>query len=153
MGDGNNLSDQIFYQHSRFHLRQTEWAPKPVIRVTWLGAQAYAQHYGKRLPTYDEWRTIEQQFPIILDSIQRPANDSMHSHMEMNASTQDGKLTRSGQMAVKEWISSKAPDLSADSRVVEWSAESTQPNVTKRYPWEGFYDVGFRTVLDVHGDS
>jgi hypothetical protein len=73
--------------------------------------------------------------------------------MEMNASTQDGKLTRSGQMAVKEWISSKAPDLSADSRVVEWSAESTQPNVTKRYPWEGFYDVGFRTVLDVHGDS
>jgi serine/threonine-protein kinase len=153
LGDGSKLSDQIIYQHSRFHLRQAKWAPKPVIRVTWVGAQAYAQHYGKRLPAYDEWRAIEQQFPIILDSIQRPVNDSMHSHMEMNASVQDGKLTPRGQMAVKEWLSSKAPDLSADSRVVEWSADDTRPRVTKRYPWEGFYDVGFRTVLDVHGNS
>ena len=153
LGDGSNLSDQIIYQHSRFHLRQAEWAPKPVIRVTWLGAQAYAQHYGKRLPTYVEWQAREQQFPIVPDSIQSAAKDSMHSHMEMNTSTQDSELTRRGQMADKEWLSSKAPDLSADSRVVEWSADGTTPKVTKRYPWEGFYDVGFRTVLDVHSDN
>jgi hypothetical protein len=153
LGDGSNRSDQIIYQHSRFRLRQAEWAPKPVIRVTWLGAQAYAQHYGKRLPTHVEWQALEQQFPIVPDSIQSAANDSMHSHMEMNTSTQDGELARRGKMAVKEWLSSKAPDLSAGSRVVEWSADGTTPKVTKRYPWEGFYDVGFRTVLDVHGNN
>jgi serine/threonine-protein kinase len=153
LGDGSNLSDQIIYQHSRFHLRQADWAPKPVIRVTWLGAQAYAQHYGKRLPTFVEWQAVEQQFPIVPDSIQSAAKDSMHSHMEMNTSTQESELTQPGQTAVKEWLSSKAPDLSAGSRVVEWSADGTTPKVTKRYPWKGFYDVGFRTVLDVHGDN
>jgi hypothetical protein len=153
LGDGSNLSDQIIYQHSRFHLRQAEWAPKPVIRVTWLGAQAYAQHYEKRLPTYVEWQALEQQFPIVPDSIQSAAKDSMHSHMEMNTLTQDSELPQRGQMAVKEWLISKAPDLSAGSRVVEWSADGTTPKITKRYPWEGFYHVGFRTVLDVHGDN
>jgi hypothetical protein len=153
LGDGSNRSDQIIYQHSRFHLRQAEWAPKPAIRVTWLGAQAYAKHYGKRLPTYDEWRAIEQQFPMVPDSIQSSIIDSMHSHIEMNKSTQNSNSTRNGQMVAKEWLSPKITDLSTDSRVVEWSAESTQPNVTKRYPWEGFYDVGFRTVLDVHSDN
>lgn len=51
LGDGSAQSDQIICQYSRFQLRQAEWAPKPVVRVTWLGAEAYAQHYGNRLPT------------------------------------------------------------------------------------------------------
>jgi serine/threonine-protein kinase len=153
LGDGSNRSDQIIYQHSRFHLRQAEWAPKPVIRVTWLGAQAYAQHYGKRLPTYDEWQAIEQQFPIVPDSIQSSTSDSMHSHMGMSKSTQNGIITQNGSKVVKEWLSAKKHELSASSRVVEWSADDTTPSVTKRYPWEGFYDVGFRTVLDVHSDN
>jgi hypothetical protein len=153
LGDGSNRSDQIIYQHSRFHLRQAEWAPKPVIRVTWLGAQAYAQHYGKRLPTYDEWQAIEQQFPIVPDSIQSSTSDSMHSHMGMSKSTQNGIITQNGSKVVKEWLSAKKHELSASSRVVEWSADDTTPSVTKRYPWEGFYDVGFRTVLDVQSDN
>ena len=72
LGDGSAQSDQIIYQHSRFQLRQAEWAPKPVIRVTWLGAQAYAHHYGKHLPSYDEWQVFKQQLPIAPDSIQGP---------------------------------------------------------------------------------
>jgi hypothetical protein len=153
LGDGSNRSDQIIYQHSRFHLRQAEWAPKPAIRVTWLGAQAYAQHYGKRLPTYDEWLAIEQQFPMVPNSIQSSTSDSMHSHMGTSKSIQNAIPTQKGQMVVKEWLFAKKHELSASSRVVEWSADDTTPSVTKRYPWEGFYDVGFRTVLDVQSNN
>ena len=157
LGDGSAPSDQITYQHSRFHLRQADRAPKPVIRVTWLGAQAYARHYGKRLPTFDEWQLLSQQFSIVPDSIQGTANASngaMHSHMEMNKPTKnDGQSQQGeGQIVVKEWLAVKS-DSSSTSRVVEWSAGSTQQSVTKRHPWEGFYDVGFRTVMDAHGDN
>jgi len=134
-------------------VRNAEWAPNPVIRVTWLGAQAYAHHYGKRLPTYDEWQVLKQLFPIAQDSIPGLTNDSMHSHMGMDKSAQNSNQPQLEQMVVKEWLSSKGPDLSTDSRVVERSADSKQPNVTKRYPWEGFYDVSFRTILDVHGGN
>jgi len=151
LGDGSAQSDQIIYQHSRFQLRQAEWAPKPVIRVTWLGAQAYAHHYGKHLPTYDEWQVLKQQSPIVPDSIQGSEDNSMHSHMGIDKSAQNGNQTQHGQLVVKEWIYIKRPDLSTDSHVVEWFADGTQPKITKRYPWEGFYDVGFRTILDVPG--
>ena len=157
LGDGSAPSDQITYQHSRFRLRQADWAPKPVVRVTWLGAQAYARHYGKRLPTFDEWQLLNQKFPSMTDSMQGSAtasNGAMHSHMDMNKSTeidvqsQQGK----GQIIVKEWLAVK-PGSSTESLVVERSADSTQQSATKRYPWEGFYDVGFRTIMDVHAGN
>jgi serine/threonine-protein kinase len=100
LGDGSNPSDQIFYQHSRFHLRQAEWASKPVIRVTWLGAQAYAQHFGKRLPTYDEWQAMKQQFPIVADTTPSPTSDSMHVHMGSSKLTQNGIPTPNDQKVV-----------------------------------------------------
>ena len=151
LGDGGAESDQIIYQHSRFHLRQAEWAPKPVTRVTWIGAQAYARHYGKRLPTHNEWQTIKQQFSIVPDSIQGPTKDTMHSHMQGVALTPNDSSTQNERMIIKEWISKEKPDSSTDSRVVEWVDGGTDQNITKRYPWEGFYDVGFRTVLDAGG--
>lgn len=154
LGDGSVPSDQIIYRHSRFHLRQTEWAPKPVTRVTWLGAQAYAHHYGKRLPTYDEWQVIKQQFITVSDAIQKPADDSMHSHMQAGELSPNNSLTEHEKMVVKEWLSTGKSKLSSDSHVVEWFAWNPDQNVTKRYPWEGFFDVGFRTVLDaVSGGS
>lgn len=52
------------------------------------------------------------------------------------------------QAAVKEWLVDMS-DASSPGRVVEWSGGDYQ--LTKRYPWEGFYDVGFRTVMDIHG--
>jgi len=71
--------------------------------------------------------------------------------MGINKSDQNGNQTQHGQLIVKEWIYIKRPDLSTDSHVVEWFSDGTQPKITKRYPWEGFYDVGFRTILDVPG--
>jgi serine/threonine protein kinase len=153
LGDGGAQSDQIIYQHSRFHLRQAEWAPKSVTRVTWLGAQAYAHHYGKRLPNHGEWQNFKQQFPAVQDSIQKPASDTMHSHMETDKLPQNESPVQDEKKVVKEWLSMGKPESSSSSRVVEWATGSTTQKITKRYPWEGFYDVGFRTVLDVGGGS
>lgn len=157
MGDGSAGSDQIFYQNTRFHLRQIEWASKPVVRVTWLGAQAFARNYGERLPTYDEWQLLSQQLSIVPKPKHvspNASNDAMHSHMMMNQWTDNNNHAQraDGESVVKEWVAAKS-DSSSTSRVVEWSAGSTQQSVTKRHPWEGFYDVGFRTVMDAHGGN
>jgi formylglycine-generating enzyme required for sulfatase activity len=55
LGEGTEPHEQIVYRHDRFHLRDAQYAAHPVVRVTWYGASAYAQHYGKRLPTEYEW--------------------------------------------------------------------------------------------------
>jgi len=44
-------------------------------------------------------------------------------------------------------VFNKKPNSTSESRVVEWIDADTDQNTTKRYPWEGFEDVEFRTVL------
>ena len=152
LGDGSAQSDQIILQHSRFHLRQAQWAPKPVTRVTWLGAEAYARHYGKRLPMSDDWQAIRQQLLIVPDFKTEPPKDTMHSHMQGVALSTNSRSSQNEKKVVKEWISIKKPNSTSESRVVEWMDADTDQNTTKRYPWEGFEDVGFRTVLDAGAD-
>jgi serine/threonine protein kinase len=48
-----------------------------------------------------------------------------------------------------EFLNEMTDNLEVIDGVVEWSAGKY--SLTKRYPWEGFYDVGFRTVMDVGG--
>ena len=76
----------------------------------------------------------------------------MHSHMQgVLLSTKD-RSVQNKRMVVKEWISMKKPNSTLESRVVNWMDADTDQNTTKRYPWEGFDDVGFRTVLDAGAD-
>ncbi len=58
LGSGTEPYEQIIYDHERFLIRDVTLAHKPVVRVTWLGAMAYARHYGKELPSFDQWRAI-----------------------------------------------------------------------------------------------
>jgi len=158
LGDGSAPTDQILYRHSRFHLRNAQWAPKPVTRVTWLGSEAYARHYGKRLPSIDEWRVIEKQLPNVPGVDGTPAtNATMHSHMNAEASVSSGSLAIPDNAVVKEWLATKPTDTtSSGSSVVMWTRDGyagTGPQVAKRYPWEGFEDVGFLTVREVEGGT
>ncbi|MBU4317479.1 MAG: protein kinase [Proteobacteria bacterium] len=155
LGDGSDPADQVAFQNAHFYLREAEWAPKPVVRVTWLGAHAYARHYDKRLPTYEEWKSLNREWDIAhkteLSSIDNQ-NDSMHSHMIDNPLNGNNELIKQNYQkdVFKEWLDTKS-DSTTTSGVVDWSTENY--GLVKRYPWEGLYDVGFRTAMDIQINS
>ncbi len=57
----------------------------------------------------------------------------------------------SSNAVAKEWVG-LAEEGTLSSRVVAWPDGAASPTLLRRYPWEGFVDVGFRTVLDVEGN-
>lgn len=155
LGDGTEAFEQIIYKHGRFHIRQTAWASRPVTRVTWFGAQAYARHYGKELPTRDQWKLLasQQADAILSPRSQSPPSrsvDSAHAHMQMmtaNESGADDQPQTQIRTATKEWLLSST--RTGSSRyVVEWpGVENESPELKLRQAWEAFGDVGFRTIV------
>ena len=94
LGKGTELHEQIIYEHGRYHLRDTDFASHPVVRVTWYGAMAYARHYSKRLATEYEWDYVVSKSPFIskifskdkeyiLSSGTDEATDTMETHTHM----------------------------------------------------------------------
>jgi len=51
-------------------------------------------------------------------------------------------------LVTKEWLNIKT-DAGSTSRVVQWTESGELQPPLLRYPWEGFSDVGFRTIMDV----
>ena len=51
LDDGEN---KIYYDGESFRI-ELGYAEHPVVEVTWFGAYAYAQYYGWKLPTDEEW--------------------------------------------------------------------------------------------------
>lgn len=170
LGTGVEPHEQIFYEHGRFHLREAAYASNPVVRVTYYGAWAYAAYYGKNLPTVAEWRgaaawlkrrLTEGITPLEPDATRQNQDDHMHmmgqaddrssgSPMQTEKAarkTVDMPLVDFG-MQLKEWASEKINSTnSSQVRVVDWKAITTVGSLAVRYPWEGFADVGFRTIL------
>jgi serine/threonine protein kinase len=166
LGDGSAPFEQIIYDHGRFHLREATWAARPVVRVTWLGAEAYARFYKKRLPSLEEWRRLmtfltgDKDKEVSTGSVASLARDD--GHMQM-MSTTNSKETASGPSIasgrippVREWLAGEPSGRSAGpnreeeiiSRVAEWPMGNGTSALQRRYPWEGFPEVGFRTVVD-----
>jgi serine/threonine-protein kinase len=164
LGKGNELHEQIIYEHDRYHLRDTDFASHPVVRVTWYGAMAYARHYSKRLATEYEWDYAVSKSPFIskifskdkayiLPSGADEASDTMetHTHMMMKTSNETDNRAKNEKRisVVKEWLTVKT-DISSASGVVQRPVGDEPQILLRRYPWEGFSDVGFRTVMDVN---
>jgi eukaryotic-like serine/threonine-protein kinase len=153
IGDGDASAGQIVYQNGRFRLGDVQWAARPVVRVTWLGAQAYSRYYGKRLPTLDEWQLLHRQLDTPVLSMPPPGNlpvDEQSSHMQMMRDFNGGSadMTAAGSGITKEWLNVKNDDSGPSSIVVKWPPAREAAKTLQRSPWEGFGDVGFRTVMD-----
>ncbi len=155
IGDGTAPEDQIIHQNGRFRLRNAEWAAKPVVRVTWLGARAYAQYYGKRLPTYAEWKLLHEQLDESAGPSHAPPDPSSsafdsHAEMMKQFSGDNSGAHPNGRQVTKEWLNMET-DAGSSSRVVQWPASGESQPPLLRYAWEGFSDVGFRTVMGLDG--
>jgi serine/threonine-protein kinase len=186
IGDGTEPRDQISYQHDRFHLRDPQKAAQPVVRVTWYGAAAYAEHFSKRLPTEHEWvfaaqkengstrvdsdKNVDESEPLSGEMVS-PTDESSHmkgmeTHHPEEAPAQKilpnlFGLKRMGENS-QEWVVGvmggqktgqqvKNPYSSMTIRKSSQNKTAGTSGMIKssRYPWEGFYDVGFRCVMDI----
>jgi len=136
-----------------------------VVRITWWGAEAYARFYKKRLPTVQEWRRLasvlanDKKMLVDNNAPSPPAGQGMHMMppSESDNATTGGAASDGRNPLVREWLAGEPSGSGAAannkeegiiSRVAEWPIDKGQDGLQRRYPWEGFSDVGFRTVID-----
>lgn len=142
LGEGRETHDQIIYQHDRFHLRDLKKAAEPVVRVTWYGASAYARYFGKRLPTDYEWEYTSQNSSR--DGLKNMGGNIKEWVMSMEENQKSGEQPRNPQRGsyYSSLVIGESPSLK----------ESRRQRIFRnfRYPWEGFFDVGFRCVAGLN---
>jgi formylglycine-generating enzyme required for sulfatase activity len=174
LGEGAESDAPIIFKDGRFILPDAAIAAKPVTRVTWYGASAYARHYGKRLLTETEWAYGVSKLLISSRKVNhfQADNDTtspgrqMHNHMmDMNDEFNAGKDQSLSPASIvsggnyKEWVTRQRlgqenvyKDTSEEnifypSMVAATSQHPGQPFKNFRYPWEAFSDVGFRCAV------
>jgi eukaryotic-like serine/threonine-protein kinase len=149
-------TNQIVFRNGHFYLPDAQWAPRPVVRVTWLGAQAYARHYGCSLPSYYQWTALKQH-PEVKSLIKTKGVPASGEPEAVN--NEDANPERAGAPFVevdKEWLADPASPNSGDnpdeilSHVIQWSAGDNQEPPASLYPWEAFKDVGFRAIKSIN---
>jgi formylglycine-generating enzyme required for sulfatase activity len=116
LGESTEPHEQIIYVHDRFHLRDTQYAAHPVVRVTWYGASAYARHYGKRLPTEYEW-----EYAALSSSSQ----SAISSKSEATTSPQGGDKT--GYSTGEDWMDRRSMMEMMHSRPGDESVGAGRP--------------------------
>ena len=126
LGDGSAPHEQISFVDGRFMLRDAAWASHPVVRVTFLGARAYAEFHHKRLPTLEEWTAGVQ---LLTERYALPA-----------------PKTPFGEEPLKEWLADATDPENQEPPIIATHFLPKAEPPAKFYPWEGFNDVGFRTV-------
>lgn len=150
LGEVKEGYEPIVYQDGRFQVNGIHHAACAVLRVTAYGAVAYAQFYGKRLPTETEWlyavaagEAQDDQLPIpspvVLYAPDKNGIRGLNANIgEWAVRTEESSPSGNGQI---EFVVLKGPVNSLRQQ------KSSNPGI-RRYPWEGFAEVGFRTVLD-----
>lgn len=129
----------------------------PVVEVSWFGANAYAKHYNKRLPTEAEWEFIAK---FDLKSV----------YSDGYSSVQSGKANDLGIFNlygnVREWcldyywenyyiyspVQNPIPINDCDLKVVRGAAFNRNSKCYSRdfeSPYETSNNLGFRCVKDV----
>lgn len=165
--NGSSDGQSIIYEHDRFHLRDQSMGDKPVIRVTFHGAHLYADKYGKDLLSDKEWR-----FAFTFHAARAkpgPVEESTRVEKENAATMMHPTLLRESKGAnimvlndmgqvEKEWVSISAnptkeirtvSDTAYEAGVIDAEKLISGNVPSKRAPWEGFDDVGFRTKVSI----
>ncbi len=157
LGKVSENYEPIIYEGKRFLVQNPIYASCPVVRVTALGALAYAKHYGKRLPTKVEWFYALTEGRG-LRGLQLEVPDDFYKHFELPVSVMDLKPNALGIRGLSthfgEWVEdSVLPSPKAEIVLIS-GLKLHEPSQTlslapvKRMPWEAFEEVGFRCAQD-----
>ncbi len=150
--------EPIVYLDGKFQVNNPAHASCPVVRVTAYGSAAYADHYGRRLPT-----KLEMLYAMLKGGVPGKAGNSAEPEtfpspvilFKPNAFGIRGLNSMIG-----EWVVSGAR-LSTPGKGDEINffvvggfekrpdRPKEIPSIVKRQPWEAFEEVGFRCVADV----
>lgn len=199
--------EPIVYRNNEFHVSDPAYASSPALRVTGYGASAFANYFGRRLPT-----EVEMLFAMVkgedgtkvitepsaevgtqpmggmmwmMENWQNEMENWSSSSPEPNPSAKDQAEPKSpdfllsaasfspnllgikglnheiGEWVYTEGLVQPSGDPSTTNRYaviggVEGARKDTTslPAVVVRFPWEGFEEIGFRTVESaIAGDS
>ena len=166
IGIGPESSEDIFYEHEKFHLKDQVSGIKPVVRVTFHGAHLYASHYGKELLSSWEWEFAYQFHHSenalgssdLGQSKKQNSTNMMHPAPVNNLREVNQDVLAGSGERLKEWVNiypGEGHDEALNSEhsfvagVIDEQILVSGNPPTRRAPWEGFDDVGFRTKVDI----
>ena len=95
LGEVREGYEPVVFEDGSFRVKGVHHAACAVLRVTAHGASAYAQFFGKRLPTETEWlyavrtgaeKTSETQDPAAVVSDHSTAGEGQNRHQDQNRS-------------------------------------------------------------------
>jgi serine/threonine-protein kinase len=212
LGEVRDDYEPIVYRNNNFHISDPAYASSPVLRVTGYGASAFAQYFGRRLPTQMEIlfamvkgtdsskvnaespRDVsvppKEEMMQMMGDWQSELNNSPGEDQSSASPEQNPSSTGSAEPKGSEFLLSAAsflPNLlgikGLNHEIGEWvyaegqaqpsgdesktrlyaviggveedpKDKNSLPSVVERFPWEGFEEIGFRTVEgDAVGDS
>jgi serine/threonine-protein kinase len=175
LGEVMDGYEPIVFKNGEFKVSNVAHASFPVVRITGLGASAYARFYNRRLPTFTEWLYVlgdgglpkKQPVHKPVDPTQEQDMESMHS--QMHADKQTDALTQKTPLPELSPVINFKPNSygirGLNHSIGEWGLFISQlssrdkirdaeyvvlPSNILRQPWEGFAEVGFRCVREIN---
>ena len=165
LGEVQEGYEPIVFQNGKFHITHSGHASCAVLRVTAYGATAYANYYGKRLPTDVEWLYAIQQKDT---SIKKSKGNDTEANQrlfpiptpvilfEANALGIRGLNNSIGEWGFRNLESPKKEKLWETQYLLlggkyqaNFNDHETVTPPIHREAWEAFSNVGFRTVLQI----
>ncbi len=165
LGAAKEGYEPVVFRDGMFHVKEPGFASYPVVRVTAHGAMAYAQFFGRRLPSEGEWLLARRIGQGLSESRTEEgssaraiqAKASGRSEMErMHARTAESPPL--GPAPVLDALPNALGLRGLDGGVGEWTSRLSpaqegspayvvMPSAVPRFPWEAFAEVGFRCAL------
>jgi serine/threonine-protein kinase len=161
LGEVTEGYDPIIYSDDKFSVKHPGHAACPVLRVTAFGALAYAQFYGKRLPTDIEWIYAFQGATESPNSLSGASCEQKPIPTPVILLDANSLGIKGLNQCINEWtalLSVKPDNDSREDSVYSiignvWNKEKKNDGYSEieRQPWESFEEVGFRCVIDASG--
>lgn len=157
--------EPILFQDGKFQVHGVAHTACPALRVSAFGASAFAGFYGRRLPTTEEWRYVVSTGKIpdaaggnntTPEKPKDPAKKNLHKHLLSPASHKAIQLSVPNRYGIRdinedtgEWAIQGSQYVVIGGILGGQASEENKFAAVQRSPWEAFYNVGFRTVMNV----